>query len=288
MRKLTIAALALAGALVTAAPATAAEPARCAPRDGMLRFYLPSYAHAGGSFDVVYDVLDGERVRDLSLTIDGVESSVAASDDGRYRLTVSAPARTGRFAISAAWQQTAKAAGGPSLCRARVTGTIYAVPRSQKLGISPAARVDGRWKLRFTPGRGTPGAPFDVVWTSRAVCDLGACAVTMRSPSGSRIRFAPDARLTYRARPQQQVSCVRVTRRGGKTTRKVVAKHGYTVESFEQFSVVRTRRSGGLVRERATQIKGRLINDYRPTAAGRRAGCTPSQYSYTFSGRRLS
>lgn len=276
-----------ATAPVAAAPAPAAELPRCRARDRALAFQLPYYAHAGASFDVVYDVRGGARVRELSVTVDGVESSVAPSEDGRYLLTVSAPARIGRFAISAAWQQTAKAAGDPALCRAGVTASIVAVAPSTTLGSSPAARVDGRWHLRFTPGRGTPGARFAVTWTARPDCDLGACKLSMRAPSGTRIRFAPDARLTtYYARPEQQVACVRVTSRGGRTTRKVLARRGYVVESFEQFTVVRNRRSGGLVKERATRIEGRLINDYRPTAAGRKAGCTPKQYRYAFVGDR--
>ena len=85
----------------------------------------------------------------------------------------------------------------------------------------------------------------------------------------------------------QQAACVRVTTRRGRTVRTVVARDGYTVESVEQFTVTGRRTSSGLVKERATRIRGTLTNIYQPTAAGLRAGCRAKSYGYAFTGRRL-
>ncbi|MDO8185163.1 hypothetical protein Q5424_06145 [Conexibacter sp. JD483] len=277
MRRGMIAA-AVCGALLALAPAAQAdEVPSCNAEDELVDLTPPRWANAGKQFAVPVDVTRADHVREFTMTVDGQPAGVTLGPDGDGTLYLDTPSRSGRFELTASWQQTGVAAGDLPLCRQEFVYDVYAVAPNARIG-REEPRIDGRWNVVFRPTGRTPGGASRTRWRFTPDCAVGACALRAVLDGSVRYRLVPDARMRY---------SIPRSRLDASWARCGPVRHGADSVLQYGFEVVGSQLVDGVVGERATRISGRATITYTPTPAGRRAGCRTVVYPFVMSGVRV-
>lgn len=271
-------AAAVCGALLALAPAARAdEVPSCNAEDQLVELTPPGWANAGKQFTVPVKVTHADHVRDFRVTVDGQPAGVTLGPDGDGTLQLDAPARGGRFELTATWVQTAVAPGDLPVCDQEFVFDVQAVAPDAKIG-REEPRIDGRWNLIFRPIGRTPGGATRSRWRFTPECTVGACALRAVVDGAIRYRFVSDARMRY---------SIPRSRLRSSPVRCGSARHGGDGVSEYSFEAVGTEIVDGVVGERATRIVGRATATYTPTPAGRRAGCRKVVYPFAITGVRV-
>lgn len=245
---------------------------------------VPRAARAGGVVALAVEHDGFSPIANAAVAFGDQLVPFTPRDGRRVRVLVRAPEEVGRLGLSVTWEQPEEGL----TCAGRDDYTVQVLDQDAKIGDTLAARVDGRWLMRFTPIN-FRGRPESVRWRIRSLCDAGACGFTVRSRSGGRYRYklGDDGALRARGRVTEPIAdCTIVQKVLGQVVSRRVVADAFTERWRIVLEVGRERDDNGPIE--ALTVTGTVYHRLVVTPAARAAGCTGGQIlRERIRGRRL-
>ncbi len=277
---------ALAASVVSscALPASA-NAAPCLPGDRGLSLAVDKYAPGGRARATL-------RVARSSIEVSNV---IIGTQGARPRLVDVAPEepttvilptgnKSGQIVVSVSWHQVEDFGIDTVQCDGVARATATGVRSGTRVGDASLPRLEGRWRVRFTPDNYTGGHAETLIWRITPLCDVGACSVRVRSSGGRRRRFT--LRLTEGAYEMRDDSGIRlpgydcVTAINGREVSRIRRALRFYFRLRLLVTTARTKDGNPL----ATQSIGKLYAEGRPIGA---AECEGSTWVDRLTARRL-